>query len=380
MSKRFESKRLETKRLNQSWKRIFATVDTLNDKVIDLTHNVYICVSDLRYKHRAAVDKVSLDGQKPTFSQEQMDKLIINDHPESGPVTKSFDGHYYVCKTCKQIIKNGKTPSCNEKEFKFLVPKLPADLIAKHGHLNRLEAHTLKRVIPFMRTAHIPRSNELKVMGPLINVEAEIEETMENFVPIDQKFIPCALKRKPKYPGAYIEEVIDKEKVLAYFQYFKENNHLYSDIDFNHETFEQFVLESLKRVEQQANWKEKQPELDESEDDSECDGEPNESQNNQDCSMDYNDAIRTCGIEIVDANIVLNEKIHDDTQCQDNLSGVSHVEFQLQDLNQHNDAKHNMVDDKNDQQQEHAESEDDTDDDNVELPDLNQEKDNEKPC
>ena len=76
--------------------------------------------------------------------------LIINDHPESGPVTKSFDGHYYVCKTWKQIIKNGKTPSCNEKEFKFLVPKLPADLIAKHGHLNRLETHTLKRVIPFM--------------------------------------------------------------------------------------------------------------------------------------------------------------------------------------------------------------------------------------
>ena len=89
-----------------------------------------------------------------------------------------------------------------------------------------------------MRTAHIPRSNELKVMGPLINVEAEIEETTQNFVPIDQKFIPCALKHKPEYPGAYIEEVIDKEKVLAYFQYFKENNHLYSDIDFNHETFE----------------------------------------------------------------------------------------------------------------------------------------------
>jgi len=66
-------------------------------------------------------------------------------------------------------------------------------------------------------------------------------------------------------------------------------------------------------VEQQADWKEKQPKLDESEDDSESDGEPNESQNNQDCSMDYNDTIRTCGIEIVDANIVLNEKIHDDT-------------------------------------------------------------------
>jgi len=61
------------------------------------------------------------------------------------------------------------------------------------------------------------------------------------------------------------------------------------------------------------------------------------------------------------------------------LSGVSHVEFQLQDLNQHNDATDNMADDKNDQEQEHAESEDDTDDDNVELPDLNQEKDKEKP-
>ena len=92
-------------------------------------------------------------------SPEQMEKVIVDDDPQSElPVIKSFNGYYYIWKSSKATVKKAKTPSFNGRKFQYLAAKLPADLVAKHGMFNRLEAYTLKRVSTFTRARHIPRS------------------------------------------------------------------------------------------------------------------------------------------------------------------------------------------------------------------------------
>ena len=47
--------RLYRHKLRKTWKRLFVNVDQLNEKGIDLTLNVFICVSDFHYQHKSAV-------------------------------------------------------------------------------------------------------------------------------------------------------------------------------------------------------------------------------------------------------------------------------------------------------------------------------------
>jgi len=87
--------------------------------------------------------------------------------------------------------------------------------------LNNCEAHLLKLIISFIRVAHIPRSSEFKVFGPVINIKADVTKMFEKIIPVEQDHIPIALKRWPEYEGAYSEEVVSKTKWMKYFQYFK---------------------------------------------------------------------------------------------------------------------------------------------------------------
>ena len=45
--------------------------------------------------------------------------------------------------------------------------------------------------------------------------------TMDKILPVQQSLIPVSFKRRLQYKGHYIEEYIDKEKLLAYFNWFK---------------------------------------------------------------------------------------------------------------------------------------------------------------
>ena len=77
------------------------------------------------------------------------------------------------------------------------------------------------------RIAHAPRGPYLKLRGDLILISSDLEHTMSKILPIDQQLIPVSFKRRLAYSGAYLEEYVEKMKVLLYFQFLKENNHLY---------------------------------------------------------------------------------------------------------------------------------------------------------
>ena len=82
--------------------------------------------------------------------------------------------------------------------------------------LNRCEAYLLKLTIPFIRIAHLPRSADFKVLGPMICVEAKVAQTI-NDLPRDQQFVPVEFKRRLEFKGYYIGEVVDTSKVLKHF-------------------------------------------------------------------------------------------------------------------------------------------------------------------
>merc|ERR1712208_132051 len=95
--------------------------------------------------------------------------------------------------------------------------------------LNRLEAYLLKLIIPFIRIIHCSRGSYLKVKGDLILISSDISQSLSKVLPVDQSLIPVCFKRKLTYTGSYIEEYIERQKVKAYYSWFKKYNHLYND-------------------------------------------------------------------------------------------------------------------------------------------------------
>ena len=205
----------------------------------------YICVSDCILRSKDAVSLVKFDTDNPTFSEDQLEKLELSD------MTKSCDGKFYICHTCKRTIKRGGWPRLAEKNVQFQIANLPPHLSTPEMKLNRCEAHLLKLVIPFLRVAHLPRSADFKVIGPMICVQAAVHDTVNDILPIDQELIPVSLKRKLEYKGSYISEVISRSKLESYFKFFKEKNHLFRDTNFGEEQLDNFVTDTLKTVEAQ---------------------------------------------------------------------------------------------------------------------------------
>ena len=99
-------------------------------------------------------------------------------------------------------------------------------------------------MIPFIRIAHCPRSHYFKVKGDLILISSDVAHSISRIIPVEQNLIPVCFKRKEIYHGSFIEEFIEKEKVLLYFSWLKKNNHLYKDLEFDMHLLERFVRDS----------------------------------------------------------------------------------------------------------------------------------------
>lgn len=50
---------------------------------------------------------------------------------------------------------------------------------------------------------------------------------MSKILPVDQSLIPVSFKRRLAYSGSFLEEYVEKIKVLLYFGWLQKCNHLY---------------------------------------------------------------------------------------------------------------------------------------------------------
>ena len=89
--------------------------------------------------------------------------------------------------------------------------------------------------------------------GPMITVEADVTKTLnEKILPRQQELIPVALKRKLSYKGTVMEEMVSKNKVQAYFDYFKKYNPLFGDEILDMERIDNWI-EELKSTQEHEN-------------------------------------------------------------------------------------------------------------------------------
>ena len=106
--------------------------------------------------------------------------------------------------------------------------------------LNKLESHLLKIVIPFIRVAHCNRGSYIKVKGSVILISSDISHSMSRILPRKQNLLPVCLKRKMEYTGNYMEEMIDKNKVKAYFNFFRRFNPLFNELELREDEIEKY--------------------------------------------------------------------------------------------------------------------------------------------
>ena len=106
------------------------------------------------------------------------------------------------------------------------IGSIPRDL----PDLNLMEQYLLKLTIPFIRVAHVPRSPNLKLVGGSVCIQANICHTVERLKIKAENIIPISFKRKLAYTGHYLEQVINKSKVLLWLNFLQKNNPLYKNI------------------------------------------------------------------------------------------------------------------------------------------------------
>ena len=134
-----------------------------------------------------------------------------------------------------------------------MIDNLPEEFLTEEMSLSKLESHLLKLIIPFIRIAYIPGYGQYKVKGPMITVEADVTETLnEKVLPRQQELIPVALKRKLSYKGTFMEEIVSKSKVQEYFNYFKKFNHLFKDQTLDMERIDNWI-EELRSTQEHEN-------------------------------------------------------------------------------------------------------------------------------
>ena len=73
---------------------------------------------------------------------------------------------------------------------------------------------------------------------------------MEKIIPQEQSLFPVSFKRKLSYEGFFMEEVIDKEKIIEWFKWLKQNNEHFRDIELSIEKIDDFEESSRKKADE----------------------------------------------------------------------------------------------------------------------------------
>ncbi len=150
----------------------------------------------------------------------------------------------WICHTCDRKICEGKIPAESVANNLALDP-IPNEL----NSLNSLEQHLIAKNIPFMKMLALPRGGQNGVHGPVTCVPSNVTEVV-NVLPRSENdlLIPVKLKRKLTYKGHYDYKFVHTEKIKTALAYLKQNNQLYTDVEFNNSW-----TNNLSKIEEEMN-------------------------------------------------------------------------------------------------------------------------------
>ena len=140
---------------------------------------------------------------------------------------QTYDGKYYICKTCQSKLKKGKTP-CQAIWNRLELDDLP-DYLAK---LHTLEKAIICKRILFRKVLIMPKGQMPKIKGAICNIPIDVAQ-INKVLPAgadSNGIVSVKLKRKLSYNGHVYFEPVRPEVVKSALQYLKLNNNLYNDI------------------------------------------------------------------------------------------------------------------------------------------------------
>ena len=144
---------------------------------------VYICTccDQLWYKHSVS-STVSIKASNPSIT-----KYLLN--------TRSEGNVEWLCKTCYNYLKKDKVPPCAAVNGMQFPPK------PSFFDLNELECRLLAPRLAFQKLMEAPRGQQLKIHGNIVNVPADVANTVSSLprLPNETGTIKVNLKRKLQY-------------------------------------------------------------------------------------------------------------------------------------------------------------------------------------
>ena len=82
-------------------------------------------------------------------------------------------------------------------------------------------------------------------------VSANVVDTLQRILPVEQNLIPVSLKRRMQYSGHYMQEYVDRYKIKQYFLWFQRHNHIFHNMELNETLIDKFEEESRKITERE---------------------------------------------------------------------------------------------------------------------------------
>ena len=153
-------------------------------------------------------------------------KFYVISHDVFGLVS-SFDGNFYICKTCGKKLKKNCIPCqavCNLLEV--------CELPTKFRDIQRLERVLVARRLLFKKINIMLKGQSTKLRGSLCNIPIDLVHVC-NTLPSpagSNGIIIVKLKRNLQYRGHVYFESVRPNFILKFAQYLKLNNPMYHDI------------------------------------------------------------------------------------------------------------------------------------------------------
>ena len=208
--------RLANQRQYQNGKKFYNTAIT--DEIRKFHANVsrgpeYICSScnQLWYKHSV------ITAEKLRLSNSTEGKYLLS--------KASVYGIEWICQSCYNYLKKDSIPPCAAKNG-MSFPVKP-----DFFDLNELACRLLAPRLAFQKLLQAPRGNQFKIKGNVVNVPADVNNTVNMLprLPQESGTIKVQLKRRLEYKSSALSLNVRPNKILEAANWLATNSILYRE-------------------------------------------------------------------------------------------------------------------------------------------------------
>ena len=208
--------RLAKQRQYQKEKNLYNS--TITDEIRKFHANIsrrpeYICscCNQLWYKHSV------ITAEKFRLSNSTAGKYLLS--------KTSVDGIEWICQSCYKYLKKDKIPPCAAKNG-MSFPAKP-----DFFDLNELECRMLAPRLAFEKFLQAPRGNQFKIKRNVVNVPAEVNNTVNMLprLPQESGTIKVQLKRRLEYKSSALSLNVRPNKIFQGANWLATNSTLYRE-------------------------------------------------------------------------------------------------------------------------------------------------------